>query len=72
MKTDSFTNLFCLLNSLFAPFNALMLLGDRKGIRPVKTEWWGAGEVMCVGQSADLHISISISLLELQQYMLEL
>ena len=22
-------------------------LGDRKGIRPVKTEWWGAGVVIC-------------------------
>jgi len=21
-------------------------LGDRKGIRPVKTEWWGAGMVI--------------------------
>jgi len=27
-------------------------LGDRKGIRPVKTEWWGAG----MEQSADLHL----------------
>jgi len=23
-------------------------LGGRKGIRPVKTEWWGAGVVMCL------------------------
>ena len=23
-------------------------LGDRKGIRPVKTEWWGAGVVICL------------------------
>jgi len=22
-------------------------LGGRKGIRPVKTEWWGAGVVIC-------------------------
>jgi len=26
-----------------------------KGIRPVKTEWWGAGVVVCLKQGADLH-----------------
>ena len=31
-------------------------LGDRKGIRPVKTEWWGAGMVLCLEQGTDLHI----------------
>jgi len=30
-------------------------LGDRKGIRPVKTEWWGAGMVICLERDADLH-----------------
>jgi len=30
-------------------------LGGRKGIRPVKTEWWGAGAVICLEQGADLH-----------------
>ena len=30
-------------------------LGGRKGIRPVKTEWWGAGMVICLEQGADLH-----------------
>jgi len=29
-------------------------LGGRKGIRPVKTEWWGAGVVICLEQGADL------------------
>jgi len=29
-------------------------LGGRKGIWPVKTEWWDAGMVMCLGQGADL------------------
>jgi len=24
-------------------------LGGRKGIQPVKTEWWGAGMVICLG-----------------------
>jgi len=30
-------------------------LGGRKGIRPVKTEWWGAGVVICLQPGADLH-----------------
>jgi len=30
-------------------------LGGRKGIRPVKTEWWGAGMVICLERGADLH-----------------
>jgi len=32
-------------------------LGGRKGIRPVKTEWWGAGVVICLEQDADLHMA---------------
>jgi len=32
-------------------------LGSRKGIQPVKTEWWGAGMVICLEQGADLHTS---------------
>jgi len=32
-------------------------LGGRKGIRPVKTEWWGAGVVVCLEQSSDLHMA---------------
>ena len=28
-------------------------LGGRKGIRPVKSEWWGAGVVVCLQRSAD-------------------
>ena len=30
-------------------------LGGRKGIRPVKTEWWGAGMVICLERGAYLH-----------------
>jgi len=30
-------------------------LGGRKGIRPVKTEWWDAGIVICLERGADLH-----------------
>ena len=32
-------------------------LGDRKGIRPVKTEWWGVGMVICLEQGVDLHMA---------------
>jgi len=33
-------------------------LGGRKGIRPVKkTEWWGAGVVICLEWGADLHMA---------------
>jgi len=39
-------------------FSALMLLiVGRKGIRPVKTEWWGAGMVICLGPCADLRMA---------------
>ena len=31
-------------------------LGHRKGIWPVKNEWWGAGMVICLRRGADLHI----------------
>ena len=30
-------------------------LGGRKGIRPAKTEWWGAGVVICLERGVDLH-----------------
>jgi len=32
-------------------------LGSGKGIRPVKTEWWGAGMVICLVRCADLHMA---------------
>ena len=32
-------------------------LGDMKGIRPVKTEQWGAGMVICLERGADLHVA---------------
>jgi len=33
-------------------------LGGRKGIRPVKkTQWWGAGVVICLERGADLHMA---------------
>jgi len=32
-------------------------LGGRKGIQPVKTEWWGAGMVICLERDVDLHMA---------------
>jgi len=33
-------------------------LGGRKGIWPVKkTDWWGAGVVICLEQGEDLHMA---------------
>jgi len=32
-------------------------LGGRKGIRPVKNEWWGASVVICLERDADLHMA---------------
>jgi len=33
-------------------------LGGTKGTRPVKkTEWWGAGVVICLERGADLHMA---------------
>ena len=37
-------------------------LGGRKGIPPVKNEWWGAGMVICLGRGADLHMAQLIAL----------
>jgi len=38
-------------------------LGGRKGIRPVKTEWWGVGMVVCLEWGADLHMTQLMPLL---------
>jgi len=32
-------------------------LGGRKGIWPVKTEWWGANVIICLGRGADLRMA---------------
>jgi len=39
-------------------FSALMLLVGRQEGRPAckKTEWWGAGVVICLERGADLHV----------------
>ena len=46
---------------ILAELNGLVLrccwLGGRRGIRPVKTEWWGVGVVICLERDADLHMA---------------
>jgi len=37
-------------------------LGRRKAIWPVKTEWWGAGVVVCLEQGADFHMALLMPL----------
>jgi len=32
-----------------------LLVGWWKGIGPVKTEWWGAGMIICLEQGADAY-----------------
>jgi len=35
----------------------MFMHNNLKGIRPVKkTEWWGAGMVICLERGADLHM----------------
>jgi len=40
-----------------SPFSVLRYcwLGSRKGVRPVKTEWWGAGVVICLVTNRQTH-----------------
>ena len=48
-----------ILVRIVCDFDCLVILwlGGRKGIRPVKTEWWGAGVVICLKRGADLHMA---------------
>jgi len=36
-------------------------LCGRKGIRPVKKQWWGAGVVICLEQGADLRMALPLT-----------
>jgi len=55
--------IMCKMMSVSFAFSAWHCwLGGRKGIRPVKSEWWGAGMVICLGQGADLHMAQLMSL----------
>ena len=50
LETDvEVQEVFDAIFSQYVAFSALSLLvGGRKGIRPIKTEWWGAGMVICL------------------------
>jgi len=41
----------------FSALTLLVGLGSRKGTRPVKTEWCGAGMVICLERGADVHMA---------------
>jgi len=45
--------------STFIAFSALTLLVGRQEGHPAckKTEWWGAGVVICLERGADLHMA---------------
>ena len=48
-----------LLQYMMQPFSALTLLVGRQEGHPAckKTEWWGAGVVICLERGADLHMA---------------
>jgi len=45
-----------LCREMFVIVIALKNVGDRKSIRPVNTEWWAAGVVICLERGAGLHM----------------
>ena len=54
MHRKSFVNIHWGQNYRTEAFSALTLL---VGWQPVKTEWWGAGMVICLERGADLHMA---------------
>ena len=51
------------VDSLQYAFSALTLLvGRQEGHPALKTEWWGAGMVICLERGADLHTAQLMSL----------
>ena len=51
-------DLACIVIAIFLPSVLWRCwLGGRKGIRPVKTEWWGASVVICLERGANLHMA---------------
>jgi len=56
-SSDFATTARDLPNYCYYSFAFGRLLGDRKGIRPVKTEWWGVRVVICLEPGADLQMA---------------
>ena len=54
-----------MLPSVLVAFSALTLLVERQEGHPAckKTEWWGAGVVICLERCADLHMAQLMPLL---------
>jgi len=52
-------NIFFKSSVCFGAFSALTLLVGRQEGHPAskKTEWWGAGVVICLERDADLHMA---------------
>ena len=52
-------NNYLIFNVIIMAFSALTLLVGRQEGHPAwkKTEWWGAGMVICLEQGADLHMA---------------
>jgi len=60
MKTNATAvNYLCNFNVSVCAFSALTLLAGRQEGHPnyKKTEWWGAGVVICLERGADLHMA---------------
>ena len=53
--------MLCRKNFCLQCFDAVGWAAGRE-IRPVKTEWWGAGVVICLERGADLHMAQLMSL----------
>ena len=45
------------LTDAFSACALTLLVGRQEWHQPVKTEWWGAGVVICLERGADLHIA---------------
>ena len=57
-----FESKYCLIYNVLPSVLWCCWLGDRKGIRPVKTEWWGTGVVNWLERGANLHMALRMPL----------
>ena len=65
MRILSVIYIFCSLYFYILAFSAFTLLVGRQEGHPAckKTEWWGAGMVICLERDADLHMAQLMPLL---------
>jgi len=60
---DGHMNFFKAFEQITAFIVLMLLVGQQKGhLACKKTEWWGVGVVICLGQGADLHMAQLIPL----------